>query len=249
MKLTVRQDGPLPGTFLMDRDRNELECAAQHGWGPCFTVYEWEVPTLSIGFHQEVSRLDTERLSREQVPLVRRPTGGAAVLHSEELTYAIVVPGMLDVRAGNLLQEYVGRAISDALNRVGVPAELDERGEALTPLVNRTSCFSRTSRWEIAVQGKKIVGSAQRRHGDALLQHGSILLGDDHLRIVNFLSVSSDADRELLRTRLEAKSTCVRREIGAIEIRDTLREELANAFTSRFPEFFQTATELSVSLS
>lgn len=237
MSLAIRQDGPRPGQYLMDRDRDELEAAAVKGWGPCLTIYEWEVPTLSLGFHQETTKLDLESLTAASVPFVRRPTGGAAVLHSEELTYAIVVPDAADLRAGSWLQEYVGRSITEALRSIGVDAALDERGEALSPLPNRTSCFVRTSRWEVAVHGKKLVGSAQRRQGDALLQHGSILMGDDHLRIVEFLTVSRLEEREMLRRRLDAKATCVAREIGAGDHRAALRQALADSFLTYYAEF------------
>lgn len=246
MILEIRHDGRLPGQYLMERDQKELEAAASNSRGPCLKVYEWDVPTLSVGFHQKTDKLDLDALANSKVPLVRRPTGGAAVLHSEELTYAIVIPDVPELRAGALLQEYVGRSIAAALNEIGVPAELDERGEALAPLENRTSCFVRTSRWEVAVRGKKIVGSAQRRLGDALLQHGSILLGDDHLRISDFLVVKSETEREMLKRRLEAKSTCVSREVGPQDLRVPLRKALAQAFTNHFEDFLRSKSIRSV---
>lgn len=237
MSLIIRQDGAHPGQFLMDRDRDELALAAGDGWGPCLTIYEWDTATLSLGYHQETTKLDLERLEAAGVPFVRRPTGGAAVLHSEELTYAIVVPNAPDLRAGSWLQEYVGRSIAEALCAIGVQATLDERGEALSPLQNRTSCFVRTSRWEVAVHGKKLVGSAQRRQGDALLQHGSILMGNDHLRIVDYLSVNRPEEREMLRKRLDSKATCVANEIGSGDFRADLRAALALSFTNNYSEF------------
>lgn len=237
MKLIVRQDGPTPGQFLMDRDFHDLEAASKGEFGPCLSLYEWEVPTFSLGYHQSEDKIDRGRMAAAGVPLVRRPTGGAAVLHSEELTYSIVVPEAEDLRAGNLLLEYVGRAITSGLRAIGVDAELDERGEALSPLGNRTSCFVRTSRWEVAVKGKKIVGSAQRRLGPALLQHGSILTGNDHLRIVEFLSVSGEDERSLLRKRLAEKATCVEAEIGPGGHAAALRVALERSFREMFVEF------------
>ncbi|MBK6766863.1 MAG: hypothetical protein IPG71_11300 [bacterium] len=237
MSLQIRQDGAHSGQYLMDRDRDELALAAECEWGPCLTIYEWEVPTLSLGFHQETTKLDLPRLAAANMPLVRRPTGGAAVLHSEELTYAIVVPTAGDLRAGAWLQEYVGISITEALCEIGVQAALDERGEALSPLPNRTSCFARTSRWEVAVKGKKLVGSAQRRQGDALLQHGSILMGNDHLRIVEYLAVNRPEERDLLRKRLDSKATCVTNEIGAGDHREILRAALESSFAKHYAEF------------
>jgi lipoate-protein ligase A len=244
MSLAVRQDQPMPGQWLMDRDLADLELAAKSEFGPCLSLYQWEVPTLSLGFHQEKDKIDHERLARAGVPLVRRPTGGAAVLHSEELTYSIVIPDAVELRAGQLLLEYVGRAITAGLQAIGVKAELDERGESLSPLANRTSCFARTSRWEIAVNGRKIVGSAQRRLGNALLQHGSILTGNDHLRIVEFLTVSREADRSALRNRLDEKATCVENEIGAGEHIQSLRAALEQAFVDTYEVFERRVREI-----
>ncbi len=237
MTLSVRHDGPLPGQFLMDRDLNDLEAASRGEFEPCLSLYQWEVPTLSLGFHQREDKVERELLSAAEVPLVRRPTGGAAVLHSEELTYSIVVSNAENLRAGSLLLEFAGRAITNGLQAIGVNAELDERGESLSPLPNRTSCFVRTSRWEVTVHGKKIVGSAQRRFGNALLQHGSILTGNDHLRIVDFLSVTSAEDRVLLRKRLAQKSTSVENEIGAGDHVKRLRQSLEISFVAAFGEF------------
>ncbi|MCB1061083.1 MAG: hypothetical protein KDB65_12720 [Calditrichaeota bacterium] len=239
MTLVVRHDGPMPGQWLMDRDSDDLKAAANSEIEARLSLYQWEVPTLSLGFHQVDSKVDFERLKTAGVPLVRRPTGGAAVLHSEELTYSIVVPDVVELRAGQYLLEYVGRAISEGLQAIGVNAELDERGESLSPLANRTSCFARTSRWEVAVDGRKIVGSAQRRLGNALLQHGSILLGNDHLRIVEFLTVSQETDRESLRSRLDKKATCVENEIGQGNHAKELRHALETAFQSGYDSFLK----------
>lgn len=244
MILSVRHDGPLPGQFLMDRDLAELEAASREEFGPLLSLYQWDVPTLSLGYHQETDKIDLVKLNENHVPLVRRPTGGAAVLHSEELTYSIVIPHAEDLRSGALLLEFVGRALTEGLRAVGVNAELDERGESLSPLPNRTSCFVRTSRWEVTAKGKKIVGSAQRRLGGALLQHGSILVGEDHLRIVDFLTVSREEDKVLLRKRLAEKATCVENEIGNGDHITALR----NAFEESFQRAYTAFSEQLVAL-
>ena len=147
MSLLLEHDGPLEGAYLMERDRAEMERAAEKGGATVVRFYKWIVPTLSLGFHQGNERIDYARLTAANVPCVRRPTGGAAVLHSEEITYSVVWPDAKAQHAGAYLQELIGRAIANALNQIGVPATLESRGEALGPLANRTSCFSRTSRW------------------------------------------------------------------------------------------------------
>ncbi len=245
--LAIRQDGAMPGQWLMDRDAQELEQAAAGILSePRVSFYQWEVPTLSLGYHQTEDKIDYDRLRILNVPMVRRPTGGAAVLHSEELTYSIVLPGLDDLRTGSLVLEYIGRALTAALREIGVDATLDERGEALTPLANRTSCFARTSRWEVAVHGKKIVGSAQRRLGGAILQHGSILTGPDHLRIVELLRVREDTERSLLRARLASKATCVGDEIGQGDHVQRLRSALEGTFAAGYPHFVEKVEGLTL---
>lgn len=234
MKLTIRQDAAEPGWRLMQQDFALLEEMEHTRIQPVLRFYEWSEPTLSLGYHQSPDTLDAERMARDGVRFVRRPTGGAAVLHSQELTYAIVIPFGDDSEASATLLEGVSHAIARGLQAVGVEAEISPRGEPLTALKNRTSCFLRTSRWEVTVRGKKIVGSAQRKLTRALLQHGSILTGNDHLRIVDYLKLPDESARNTLRDRLREHSTSIAAELGLpIEI-ERLRSELAKSFVDVF---------------
>jgi lipoate-protein ligase A len=218
----------------MAEDMALLEQAERGESEATLRFYEWSEPTVSLGFHQPERVLDTERLRAARTPWVRRPTGGAAVLHSEELTYAIVIPDVADARASARVQELVSRAIALGLRDVGVEADADSRGEPLTALPDRSSCFVRTSRWEVTARGRKIVGSAQRRLTRALLQHGSILTGDDHLRIADFLRLPSEAERETLRRRLSEKATSVAAELGHAIPMAVLRHALTASFSRVF---------------
>jgi len=230
--LRVWQDGMCAGPVLMLQDRELLEKAERGELEPTLRFYEWSEPTVSLGFHQSEGILDRMRMKETEVPWVRRPTGGAAVLHSEELTYAIVIPdgGSASAR----IQERVSRAIAEGLRAVGVDAVVESRGEPLTALRNRSSCFARTSRWEVTVRGRKIVGSAQRKLSRALLQHGSVLTGPDHLRIADFLRLPSEDERTILRKRLTERSTCVADELGHAVPVERLREALAASFRRVF---------------
>ena len=234
MTLRIVQEPPRAGFALMAEDKTLLERAERDELEATLRFYEWSEPTVSLGFHQPEQVLDGERLRAARVPWVRRPTGGAAVLHSEELTYAIVIPGVADAAASARVQELVSRAIALGLRDVGVEADADSHGEPLTALPNRSSCFVRTSRWEVTARGRKIVGSAQRRLTRALLQHGSILTGDDHLRIADFLRTSSESERETLRRRLAEKATSVSGELGHAIPMETLRAALAASFRRVF---------------
>jgi lipoyl(octanoyl) transferase len=233
----VEQVPPRPGAVLMAEDRDLLERAERGEGEPVLRLYEWDQPTVSLGFHQAEDSLDAGRLAVAQIPWVRRPTGGAAVLHSQELTYAVILP--LGVQAGEaaLVQEFIARAIAGGLREIGVVAEVDSRGEPLSALPNRVSCFVRTSRWEVTAHGRKLVGSAQRKLTRAVLQHGSILTGDDHLRIVDVLRVKDEAAREALRSRLLAKSTSASAELGRSVEPSALRDVMEQNFIRVFAGF------------
>lgn len=245
MTLEIRLDGADSGDRHMAYDLDLLQRAARSEIGPTLRFYTWAVPTISLGFHQSLDVLSLPRLALDHMPWTRRPTGGAAVLHSEELTYAIAA-SLPETSGGKRLQQYVSVAIAEGLRSLGVPAEVDERGEPLSALPNRTSCFVRTSRWEVTARGRKLVGSAQRKLGCAYLQHGSILIGDDHLRIVDYLSLASEPARDVLRQKLHRRATTISTELGHdVDVRD-LRLSLARAFEERFPLLLEAPAAVTV---
>jgi lipoate-protein ligase A len=232
--LRVVQEPAKSGATLMEEDRHLLERAERGEVGTIVRFYEWDTPTISLGYHQSEDQLDMDCLTAAHMLWVRRPTGGAAVLHSEELTYALVLSNCEGPRAAARVQELISRAIAGGLRALGVAADVDERGEPLSALPNRVSCFVRTSRWEVTVKGRKIVGSAQRKLPGAILQHGSILTGNDHLRITDFLRMKDEESRILLRERLEKKATSIRNELGhSVPIGD-VRNAMAESFTAIF---------------
>jgi lipoyl(octanoyl) transferase len=233
MPLAIVQDGAKPGAILMQEDF-ELLMRVENGDDHSFLrFYEWDKPTLSLGFHQSESTIDESALHAADVPWVRRPTGGAAVLHSEELTYAIVQP-MTETADAHHVQEIISHALAEGLRAIGVNAHVDARGDVLTALPNRTSCFVRTSRWEVTAGGRKIVGSAQRKLTRAILQHGSILTGDDHLRIADFLVLPDEAARTELWSKLRNKSTSIGAELGHPVAMQDLRQAMEQSFRAAF---------------
>ena len=136
-------------------------------------LYAWE-PCLSFGRHEPaVRRYDADGIAVRGLDVVRRPTGGRAVWHAAELTYAVAAPGD---GLGPLREAYLAihRMVRDALRSLGAAAELAPAGGA-SP-VDAGACFAVAAGGEVLVQGRKVVGSAQLRQGDALLQHGSLLL-------------------------------------------------------------------------
>ena len=136
--------------------------------GAFLRLYRWNPPTLSIGRNQQ---LDGDY----GVPVVRRPTGGKAVWHEDELTYAVAAPISL---FGSLRDAYceIHTRLATALRSLGIDATLAPYRPVVRPSEGPTSCFAAPVGGEILVAGRKLVGSAQVRRGDAFLQHGSILL-------------------------------------------------------------------------
>jgi len=163
---------------LMDRARETGEAV--------FRLYSWVRPTVSFGRNQTaIGRYDRARLAAEGVDVVRRPTGGRAILHHREITYSVTAPA---TDAVGLRASYarINTVLLDALRAIGVPVALAEaEGRALQP--TDAPCFVTPSAGEMTVKGHKLVGSAQWRDNGALLQHGSILIDDDQSTLPRFM--------------------------------------------------------------
>ena len=154
---------------------------------PTLRFFGWAPPTISVGYGQPLDdHVDTAACRALGVGLVRRPTGGSAIYHDgpeRELTYSVVAT-VDDLEVGRdllLTYRWIGRALERGLRALGAEAELvaARAPEGLAP----TFCFARTGTYEIEIDGRKVVGSAQRRQGDTFLQHGSVLLGVDASRL------------------------------------------------------------------
>ncbi|MCD4651475.1 MAG: lipoate--protein ligase family protein [Candidatus Cloacimonetes bacterium] len=226
----------------------ELEKNPNH---PVIRFYDWNPPTLSIGYNQEATKeADLDILSAKGYGFVRRPTGGRAVLHKHEVTYAVIatVQGIL---SGSVTQSYavISEALSNGLHNLGIPAEL-EKGSVSSSSQRESAnpCFSSTSRFELAVKGKKIVGSAQVRKNGILLQHGSILLNENQREMAEILPDLNEEKRKLLARYMERKTICV----NQVSNRKITYEEVVAAITEGFrtvweSEIFNDLAEISVS--
>ncbi|HEY0673831.1 MAG TPA: biotin/lipoate A/B protein ligase family protein [Longimicrobiales bacterium] len=161
------------GVANMAVDHTLLE-SVQTGSAPILRFYRWSEPTLSLGRNQPAARSDAAVPGRG---LVRRPTGGMAVLHHREITYAIALPAG---RLGGPRATYVtvNRALVAGLRALGVAASVSPRAPR-SHFGSVHPCFAEAAEGEVVAHGKKLVGSAQRYERRAILQHGSILLGND----------------------------------------------------------------------
>jgi lipoyl(octanoyl) transferase len=157
-----------------------LALACARGWSPpSLRLYRWAVPTLSLGYNQPIhGEVNLSLCLQRGIPAVRRPTGGRALLHDHELTYSLALP--IPCGSRGVLQDYrwISYCFLLALRRLGVAATLS-RGTRIMEEAGGI-CFLSASRYELTVNGRKVLGSAQRRFSGALLQHGSLLIDIDH---------------------------------------------------------------------
>jgi lipoate-protein ligase A len=177
-------------------------------------LYRWHPWCLSFGRHEPATRrYDRDLIERRGVDTVRRPTGGRAVWHARELTYAVAAP--VD-RFGSLAESYrlVHQAIAAAISSLGVPAEI--AGPRPTPGVGAGACFASPAGGEVMTEGRKLVGSAQLRQGNAFLQHGSLLLDDDQRLVADVTLGAAPASGEITLSLAAGRSVSDREAAAAL---------------------------------
>ncbi len=184
--------GERSGAFNMALDE-QLAIDLRAGRGsPTIRLFGWKPWAVSLGFNQSENEIDNEKCERDGIDVVRRPTGGRAILHARELTYSVVMFGA--GKSVSTVYHEIGRAVVRGLRLFGVNAELAKPTPAKPAFTSRRQvpCFASVGRYEICVEGKKLVGSAQRRYGgcgegDVVLQHGSILIGPEHRKLAEYI--------------------------------------------------------------
>jgi lipoyl(octanoyl) transferase len=176
---------PRSGAENMARDA-ALQARAARTGETVFSIYCWSSPTLSLGRNQPANGLyDRDKLRAGGIDVVRRPTGGRAILHHREVTYSVTAP--LDEAPLRETYTRINRILQSGLSRLGVFVETAAPSDrARVPSIR--PCFETPAEGELMAQGAKLVGSAQWRDGGALLQHGSILVDDDQSSLPDFAS-------------------------------------------------------------
>jgi lipoyl(octanoyl) transferase len=177
-------DRPRAGWENMSVDHALLDLAADEG-AVFVRLYRWNPFCLSFGRHEPaLIRYGRERVEAQGLDCVRRPTGGRAVWHARELTYAVAAPAAF----GSLPYtcDRIHQMLAEALRLLGAEPSLAPR-PARAPGPGAGACFATPVGGELVIHGRKVVGSAQFRSDGALLQHGSLLLEDDQ-RIVHHLA-------------------------------------------------------------
>jgi lipoate-protein ligase A len=206
---------------------------------PTVRFYRWEPPCLSLGKRQPLGGVDLAACGRDGLDVVRRPTGGWAILHTDELTYSIAVRPDDPRAAGAILDAYrkLSQGLVAGLRLLGVPAEMNP----VTPggVHNASAaCFEVPSAYEITVDGRKLIGSAQSRPNGRVLQHGSLPLEGDIARVARYLAFASADEREALAAHLRAHATTLSDLLGRIvsftEAAAALRDGFASALNLTF---------------
>jgi lipoyl(octanoyl) transferase len=185
---------PADGAWNMAVDEALLE-QVRAGGGPLIRFYRWTPACLSLGRNQPAAgEYDPAILGERGVDVVRRPTGGRAVLHHRELTYSAVFP---DGLLGSPQAAYasINRGLVQGLRTLGVPAQLASTLGAPPPVPSLAPCFREPAEGEVVIAGRKLVGSAQLREGGVTLQHGSLLLHDDQAEVALLSRQPADEER------------------------------------------------------
>jgi lipoate-protein ligase A len=199
---------------------------------PTLRVYAWEPACLSLGYAQPFSDVDINRLKERGWEVVRRATGGRSILHTDELTYSVIAPANEPSVAGTVLESYnrIAQALLLAVKNLDLRVELNNNIRQNDILPNNPVCFEVPSTYEITVDGKKLIGSAQARKKAGLLQHGSLPLRGDLSRICQALVFENETAREDASKRLLARAATVESALG----RSVSWEAAAQAFIHAF---------------
>jgi len=224
---------PMSGAENMSLDESLLETIAEENSKPILRLYDWDPPCLSLGYSQSFSDVNIERLKELGWDVVRRLTGGRAVLHIDELTYSVIAPVNEPRVKGSIIESYrrLSQALLAVLNTLSVTAIAKKEYNFPTqPTKIAPVCFEVPSKYEITVQGKKIIGSAQARKYGGVLQHGSLPLHGDLTRIIEVLNFVNGISREKAKERLSAHATTIESVLGKI----TPWDVAANAFIEAF---------------
>jgi lipoyl(octanoyl) transferase len=241
---------PRSGAENMARD-SALQARAARTGETVFSIYSWTRPTLSFGRHQPAAGLyDIEKIRSANVDVVRRPTGGRAILHDHEVTYSVTAP-TVDAEPLRATYARINRILLDGLGRLGVNAELASATDR-APAPSTRPCFEAPGEGELVACGNKLVGSAQWRDDGALLQHGSILVDDDQSSLPLFAAAATTASNESI-PRPATLQTLLGRSPGIAEVASAMfdavrsqedeeatemaEEEIREETMSRIPHF------------
>jgi lipoate-protein ligase A len=219
--------GELDGAANMAIDEAILRGVAEGSAPPTLRFFAWQPACLSLGQAQRAADVDFEACRALGVDVVRRPTGGRAILHVDELTYSVTARQDEPRVQGGIVESYrrLSEGLLAGLLRIGVPVRQIERPGSHDN-DRGPVCFEAPSNYEIVFDGHKLVGSAQVRKNGAVLQHGSLPLVGDIARICDVLASKPD------RARVRARAITVERAIGRAVSYTAAAEHMARGFAA-----------------
>lgn len=236
MKWILINSGANSGQYNMDLD---LEMARELNENTVyFRLYRWDPYCISIGFNQDFDEIDSCLAKASGIEVVKRPTGGRAILHSEELTYSIILPTSIGKSAKQIYLEISEALIMGLINYNSKLSTLSMEGiqpdfSRLLKEPSGSLCFASTAKNEVKFEHKKLIGSAQRKFQNVILQHGSILCGNNHLELPRYLNIEN-AEKEKLQSELFEKTISIE-DITSEKID---YEELGNCLVVGVQEYF-----------
>ncbi len=249
MKWQFIDTGENTGAFNMQFDEASAQSLLDGTGAPTVRLFRWKPWSISLGFNQNISNIDVEKCASNGIDVVRRPTGGRAVLHAEELTYSVAM------RSGgkSILEIYneISKALVKGLRLFGVNATLSRSQPDLREHYKSPSsipCFTASARYEIEWRGKKLVGSAQRRFRnqttgeEVVLQHGSILTGPAHRMLIDYLFLDEKTKAGLANELKEKTTDIFELKQSEIDMNDLARC-IRRGFEEEWQLTFTEATE------
>lgn len=244
----------LPGSLNMAVDEALLDSVIR-GAAPVLRFYTWQPPALSLGVNQPFSDIDPAACRSRGFDIVRRITGGRAVLHQHELTYSLLARDSDERVSGGVLESYrkISQALVVGLRSLGIDVSLAEPRATLVAELRAArrgangpepapslapgsfsdysaACFDMASAYELNAGGRKLVGSAQARRGGAILQHGSILLDVDWQAWTSVFAYPTERAKTLAAEKLQRRMTSIARELGRVVSGQQVAAVLARAF-------------------
>jgi len=232
---------------------------------PTIRFYQWSPPAVSLGYFQDLQKeIDVDTCKDMGIDIVRRPTGGKAVLHDKELTYSFIIRESHPLVNNSILETYkkISGGMIRGLSYLGIKAELVPLREKLrsASLSNgnkseirhsdfKSICFSVPSQYEVQVEGKKIVGSAQVRKKEIVLQHGSLLIELEKDKLFSVFNFPSAQIRDRLKTRFNATSLeeILKKKINFSELSEILPRGFEEEFGVKLTEGKLTEQEEKIS--
>jgi lipoate-protein ligase A len=231
---------PARGAWNMAADESILEHIGRGEALPTLRLYAWDPACLSLGHAQSFADVDVPRLKARGWDVVRRVTGGRAILHTDELTYSVIAPNEEPRVSGSVLESYnrLAQALLLAVKNLELPVEM-KVGKANGSSTPNPVCFEVPSTYEITVVEKKLIGSAQARKREGVLQHGSLPLTGDLTRICQVLVFENEPAREDASKRLLARAATVESALGRAITWQTAAQAFVHAFEAQLGLSFE----------